>query len=212
MQSAKRNESQKRMYSGRVMAPVKKQPAPSSTLYELKITLRGSDPAIWRRIQVPGDIKLDRLHRVFQIAMGWEDSHLHQFVKPPLVYSVPSEMGYASPDQRDERRFRLADLVRRKRASFIYEYDYGDSWKHDVVVEKIVPAGPEEKRAVCLAGENACPPEDCGGIWGYYELLEAVKDPNDEEHEEMLEWLGEDFDPGRFDLENVNATLGKLKL
>ena len=114
--------------------------------------------------------------------------------------------------ERDERRFRLADLVQRKKASFTYEYDFGDGWEHDVVVENTVPVGSEEKRAVYLAGENACPPEDCGGIWGYYELLEAVNDPKHEDHEELLDWLGEGFDPTRFDLEGVNAILRRLKL
>jgi hypothetical protein len=195
-----------------VIAPLKKQPAPSSPLYELKVTLRGSKPAIWRRLQVPGSIKLNRLHEVFQVVMGWTDSHLHQFVDPPIVYSVPSGEDYTGVERLDERRFRLADLARHEKASFTYEYDFGDGWEHDVVVEKIVSAGPEKKRAVCLAGENACPPEDCGGIWGYYELLEAVNNPKHEAHQEMLDWLGDQFDPGRFDLQEVNATLRRLKL
>jgi Plasmid pRiA4b ORF-3-like protein len=194
-----------------VIAPLKKQPAPSSALYELKITLRGSKPPIWRRLQVPGSIKLNRLHEVFQVAMGWTDSHLHQFMDPPMVYSVPSGEDYPGVERLDERRFRLADLGQYEKASFLYEYDFGDGWQHDVVVEKIVSASPEKKRAVCLAGENACPPEDCGGIWGYYELLETVNNPKHKAYQEMLDWLGEPFDPGRFDLQEVNATLRRLK-
>jgi hypothetical protein len=200
------------VFSDLVIASLKKQRAPSSTLYELKMTLRGSEPPIWRRLQVPGSIKLDRLHEVFQVAMGWTDSHLHQFVDPPMVYSVPSEEDYPGVERLDERRFRLADLAQHEKASFLYEYDFGDGWGHDVLVEKIVSAGPEKKRAVCLAGEKACPPEDCGGIWGYYELLEALNNPKHESHQEMLDWLGEPFDPGRFDPEEVNAILRRLKL
>jgi hypothetical protein len=196
-----------------VIAPLSNPAEPSSSLYELKITLRGSKPAIWRRLQVPGRIKLNRLHQVLQVAMGWTDSHLHHFIDPPLVYSVPSGEDYPGVAERlDERRFRLANLARYEKASFIYEYDFGDGWVHDVVVEKIVAAGPETKRAVCLAGENACPPEDCGGIGGYYELLEAVNNPKHTAHQQMLDWLGDPFDPGRFDPQAVNATLRGLKL
>ena len=200
------------VFSDLVIASLKKQRGPSSTLYELKITLRGSEPPIWRRLQVPSSIKLHRLHEVFQVAMGWTDSHLHQFVDPPKVYSVPSEEDYPSVERLDERRFRLADLARHEKASFLYEYDFGDGWEHGVVVEKIVFAGLEKKSAVCLAGEKACPPEDCGGIWGYYELLEALNNPKHESHQEMLDWLGEPFDPDRFDLQEVNAILRGLKL
>ena len=194
-----------------MIAPLNNPPDPSSALYELKITLRGSKPAIWRRIQVPGDIKLSRLHKVIQIAMGWTNSHLHQFVDRRVIYGAPSELDYPGVEERDERRFCLADVARRKKASFVYEYDFGDGWQHDIVVEKIVPAGPEKSRAVCLAGENACPPEDCGGIWGYYELLEAVNNPKHEAHQQMLDWLGEPFDPSRFDLQAVNAALRRVK-
>ena len=200
------------VFSPPVIAPLHNPPEASSALYELKITLRGSKPAIWRRVQVPGSIKLSRLHEVLQIAMGWTDSHLHQFIDPPLVYSVPSGEDYPGVERLDERRFRLADLARHEKASLIYEYDFGDGWAHEVVVEKIMPAGPEKQRAVCLAGENACPPEDCGGIGGYYELLEAVDNPKHEAHQQMLDWLGEPFDPSRFDLQAVNAALRRVKL
>jgi hypothetical protein len=171
-----------------VIAPVKKQPTASSRLYELKITLRGSDPAIWRRIQVPGDIKLDRLHDVFQIAMGWTDSHLHQFVKRPYVYSKPSGAPLSGAMERDERRFRLADLVQRKKASFTYEYDFGDGWEHDVVVENTVPVGSEEKCAVCLAGENACPPEGSGGQAVNHPKHEARQQTNSSSTHERCVW------------------------
>jgi hypothetical protein len=194
-----------------VIAPIKKALPEALPLYELKITLRGSKPAIWRRLQVPGRIKLNRLHDVFQVVMGWTDSHLHQFVAAAKIYSVPLANDYSSAEQLDERRFRLADVARRKKGSFIYEYDFGDSWTHDVVVEKIVSADPKNKYAVCLNGENACPPEDCGGIWGYYQLLEVINDPEHEEYQEMLRWLGDRFDPSHFDPQKVNSELRRLK-
>jgi hypothetical protein len=193
-----------------MIAFMKRQPAHHLPLYELKITLRGSRPAIWRRVQVPGSIKLTRLHDVFQILMGWTDSHLHQFVDAPIVYSVPSDDDYPGVERLDERRFRLADVAPYEKASFIYEYDFGDSWVHEVVVQKTLPADPNKKHAVCLDGKNACPPEDCGGIWGYHEFLKVIKNPKHKEHQEMLDWLGGEFDPGHFDLQKINAELRGL--
>ena len=195
-----------------MIAPIKNQPAEILPLYKLKITLRGSKPAIWRRVQVPGNINLNRLHDVFQVVMGWTDSHLHQFVDAPIVYSVPSGDDCSRVERLDERRFCLADLARHEKASFIYEYDFGDGWTHEIVVEKILPADPKMKDAVCLNGKNACPPEDCGGIWGYYKLLETVKNPQHEDYQEMLEWLGDQFDPSHFDLPKINAALRGLEI
>jgi Plasmid pRiA4b ORF-3-like protein len=199
-------------FSSLVIARTKRQPVQTLPVYELKITLRGSNPAIWRRVQVPGSIQLNRLHDVFQVVMGWTDSHLHQFIDAPIVYSVPSGDDYSRVERLDERRFCLADILRQENAAFIYEYDFGDGWVHEVVVEKIRSADPKKKYAVCLDGENACPPEDCGGIWGYYELLKAVKNPKHKEHRQMLDWLGARFYPGQFDLQKLNATLRGLEI
>src|SRR5260370_3381852 len=105
--------------------------------------------------------------------MGWTDSHLHQFVDAPIIYSVPSDDDYPGEERLDERRFRLADVARHEKASFIYEYDFGDSWAHEVVVEKILPADPKKKYAACLDGNNALPPADFGCVSGYYEPLEV---------------------------------------
>jgi hypothetical protein len=159
-------------FSNPVIAPIKKQPAQNLPLYELTITLRGSKPAIWRCVQVPGSINLNRLHDVFQVVMGWTDSHLHQFVDAPIVYSVPSGDDYPGEERLDERRFRLADVARHEKASFMYEYDFGDSWAHEVVVEKILPADPKKKYAVCLDGKNACPPER---LWRHLGLLRTLE-------------------------------------
>jgi hypothetical protein len=195
-----------------VIALIQKVPAQTLPLYELKITLRGSKPAIWRRVQVPGSVNLNRLHDVIQVAMGWTDSHLHQFVDGPVIYSVPSGDDFSRAEQRDERRYRLAEAARHQKASLIYEYDFGDGWTHEIVVQKILPPDPQTKHAVCLDGKNACPPEDCGGIRGYYRLLKVISNPNHEEHQEMLDWLGDPFDPGHFDLQEINAQLRRLKI
>jgi hypothetical protein len=120
-----------------MIAPVKKQLAKGFPIYELKITLCGSKPPIWRRVQVPGGIKLNRLHDVLQVVMGWTDSHLHQFRVGSVIYCLPSDDDfYPGGEQRDERRFRLADIAQREKTSLIYEYDFGDGWEHEVVVEK----------------------------------------------------------------------------
>lgn len=171
-------------------------------IYHLKVTLRHVKPPVWRRIEVPADIKLGKLHEVLQIAMGWTDSHLHGFRKGRESYGVPDPD--FPGDFKNERNVRL-DSLAGEGETLIYEYDFGDGWEHDLKVEKIVPAAPGVHYPRCTAGKRACPPEDCGGPWGYAELLQAIKDPKHEEHEELLEWVGEEFDPGYFDIDEINA-------
>ena len=183
---------------------------PSSTpIYQLKVTLKDSKPPIWRRILVRGDISLAKLHQILQIAMGWEDSHLHQFIVDGTSYGEPD------PEYRDEmkseRRVKLNQVAPHEKDRFTYEYDFGDSWEHQIVVEKILAPDPGAHYPVCVAGKRACPPEDCGGVWGYGSLLEAISDPANPEHEEMLEWVGEDFDPEAFDLEEINEGLNRIR-
>ena len=110
----------------------------------------------------------------------------------------------------DTRKVTLATLVRGEKAKFLYEYDFGDSWDHELLVEKVLPAEAEKRYPVCLTGKRACPPEDCGGIWGYASLLEAIRDPEHPEHDEMVEWVGDEFDPEAFDLDEVNRELHHL--
>jgi hypothetical protein len=197
----------------RMIAPIKKRLAQAFPIYELKITLCGSNPAIWRRVQVPGGIKLNRLHDVLQVVMGWTDSHLHQFRVGSVIYCLPSDDDfYPGGEQRDERRFRLADIAQREKTALIYEYDFGDGWEHEVVVEKVLAADSEKKCAVCLDGKNARPPEDCGGIFGYYDLLKAINNPKHAEHQQLLDWLGGPFDPSHFDLQETNTLLRGLKI
>lgn len=181
----------------------------TTDIYQLKVTLRGSKPPIWRRIQVPADINLGKLHRILQVVMGWTDSHLHQFIVGHSYYGEPDpEMG---PEIRDEKRIKLSQIVTGEKFKFTYEYDFGDSWEHEVLVEKILPPEPGGRYPICLKGARACPPEDVGGVWGYDSFLEAIGNPNHPEHEDMLEWVGDEFDPEAFDLDEVNETLRHLR-
>jgi hypothetical protein len=176
-------------------------------VFQIKITLKHIRPQIWRRIQVPADIKLGRLHDIIQAVMGWEDCHLHQFIRGRDRYGNPDP---EFPDGTiSEKNIRL-DKIAKPGDTFIYEYDFGDSWQHEIKIEKILP--PEDQRyPVCLAGKRACPPEDCGGFPGYLHLLEALSDPGHEEHEDMRDWIGGDFDPEAFDLVETNKALWRLR-
>jgi len=178
-------------------------------IYQLKITLKDFRPPIWRRVLVPGNFNLYQLHWVVQAAMGWSDSHLHQFIIGGDYYGLPSPDDW-EPMQ-DERRFTLSRMASSPKDKFVYEYDFGDSWEHEVVVEKILPPEPGVKYPLCVTGKGACPPEDVGGVWGYAEFLEAIRDPNHAEHDEYLEWVGGEFDPHAFDIEAVNRALRRVK-
>jgi hypothetical protein len=180
--------------------------------YRLKITLRDCQPPIWRRIVVRADMKLDRLHRVIQTAMGWSDCHLHQFVVGRVFYGQPDLEGDDfGTETLNEKRYTVTDLAPGAKKKFIYEYDFGDSWEHEVLVEEVLPPDPDFKHPVCLDGANACPPEDCGGSPGYAEFVDAIADPKHEQHEEMKEWVGGAWDATRFSLEHTNADLKRIK-
>ncbi len=137
--------------------------------------------------------------------MGWEDSHLHQFIIDEEYYGNPEDSDY--DDIKNEKRYRLNQFVTRKGFKFVYEYDFGDSWEHTVQVEAILPIEKGEQYPVCIAGKGACPPEDVGGVWGYEDFLKVISNPKHPEYEEMTEWFGEDFDPEFFDIEGVNSLL-----
>lgn len=179
-------------------------------VYQIKVTLRGSKPPIWRRFQVASDTSLVQLHRILQCVMGWEGYHMHQFIVGGVMYGNADMM--EDFDTVDEKTVTLDKIVRREKFKFIYEYDFGDGWEHELLVEKILPVEGGKTYPVCLTGKRACPPEDCGGIWGYSDFLEAVQDPDHPEHDEMLDWAGGEFDPTAFDLREVNAELKELKL
>ncbi len=187
--------------------PAKKQ-VPTE-IYQLKVTLKDSKPPIWRRLLVPSDVTLARLHQIIQAAMGWWDYHLHQFIVYGAYYGVPDSEYEGWLEMHDERRFRLNQLTPGEK--FVYEYDFGDSWEHVIQIEKTLPPEPEQSYPLCTKGKRACPPEDVGGVWGYFGFLEAIQDPQHEEHESYLEWVGGDFDPEHFDLDEINAALKKLR-
>ncbi|TAL34445.1 MAG: plasmid pRiA4b ORF-3 family protein [Spirochaetes bacterium] len=177
----------------------------SDEAYQLKITLKQVKPPVWRRILVPADMKLNDLHKVFQTTMGWTNSHLHAFRIGSAVYSVPHRGDYTPVS--DSRKARLNALVKKPKQKFFYEYDFGDGWEHEIVLEKILPEGSTAKLPVCVAGKRHCPPEDCGGPWGYESLLETLKDPDHDEYEETMEWLGGEFDPEMLDIDEINEML-----
>ncbi len=179
------------------------------SIYQLKVTLKDSKPPIWRRILVPSNIDLGEFHVILQIVLGWTDSHLHQFVSGRTLYGTPFDEFGSDLDLEceDETEYRLSQLLKKEKDSMIYEYDFGDGWEHKIVLEKIFPYDSSVKVPTCVKGKRACPPEDCGGIWGYGNLLEAIKDPSHPEHREMLEWIGGDFDPEFFNIEKTNNTL-----
>ncbi|MEO5580146.1 MAG: plasmid pRiA4b ORF-3 family protein [Gemmatimonadaceae bacterium] len=178
-------------------------------VYKLKVTLRGIRPAIWRRLEVPADLSLLELHRVLQEAMGWSESHLHQFLHRGIHYGAP-DYEYGTP-VKSERRTRLSDLLGRVRDRLIYEYDFGDSWEHDVVLESISEAEPGLRYPRVIAGKRACPPEDVGGYPGYEEFVRVITDPGHDEHESMLAWAGGQFDPEKFDLIAANDRVPKRR-
>ena len=179
------------------------------SIYQLKVTLKDSKPPIWRRILVPSKIDLGGFHGILQIVMGWTDSHLHQFVSGRTLYGTPFDEFGSGLDMEceDETEYSLSQLMKKEKDSIIYEYDFGDGWEHKIILEKILPYDSSVRVPTCVKGKRACPPEDCGGIWGYGNLLEAIKDPSHPEHREMLEWLGGEFDPEVFDIEQTNNAL-----
>ena len=176
-------------------------------MYQIKITLVGSKPPIWRRLIVKDNIRLDQLHSVFQIAMGWLNYHLHQYRVGGSYIGMPDP----DFDVIDERKVYLQDIISNPKEYFFYEYDFGDGWKHKIVLEKILPLNFSESSPAVIKGKKACPPEDCGGIWGYSDFLDAIQDPKHEEHESMLDWIDGEFDPDEFDMDLINKKLKYLK-
>jgi hypothetical protein len=176
-----------------------------STVYEIKVTLRGIRPPVWRRLHVAQGITLAELHDVIQRAFGWIGCHLHEF-DVDGVHFEPAH-SEADPMSYDEARVTLAALAPMPGAKLTYTYDFGDDWRHDVLFEKELPADPEVTYPICVKGRRATPPEDCGGRWGYAELLEALGDARHSRHAEMVQWAGGPIDPEAFDLGETNQRL-----
>lgn len=175
-------------------------------IFQLRIMLDLIEPPIWRRVLV-GDCDLADLHGILQIVMGWEDMHPHVFVIGGEEYG---NLAYGGDFEYDSRSVRLSDVVRQGNACFHYDYDFGDEWRHIIEIETTLPVEEGARYPRCLEGERAGPPEDSGGPYGYSYLLEKLQDPQHEEHEEALEWVGQ-FDPEKFDLEAVNRQLLQLR-
>ena len=180
-----------------------------SDIYQIKVPLLGTKPPIWRRLLVPADLTLAQLHNALQIAMVWEDGHMHEFRvgQRRFGHPEPADPFMRMPRTESERTMRLSAVLGRTGAKMIYAYDFGDSWEHGILLEKQLLADPDTTYPVCTDGKLACPPEDCGGIPGYYNLLDALADPQNPEHEEMRDWIGDDFDPQAFSVDSVNQKL-----
>jgi hypothetical protein len=182
-------------------------------IYQLKVTLLDTRPPIWRRLRVPSGFALEDLHSVIQAAMGWDESHLHEFRigQKRFGKSDPSARLMGIDPIGSERTTRLFMVLGKVKAKAMYTYDFGDSWEHAIVVEKVLLPEPGVPYPVCIEGKLQGPPEDCGGIPGYYNLLEAIRDPNHPEHEDLLDWVGGEFDPDAFSVEEVNHRLAPIQ-
>ena len=197
---------------------------PAAMIYEVEMTLQESVPRIWRRVLVPGTTTLHRLHHILQALMLWEDYHLYEFTVEGAPYGIYERSSWMSSPIKNARRTRLAAVAPSVGTTFTYLYDFGDSWQHDLVVRAIRQPDPRQHYPLCIAGERAGPPEDCGGIWAYADLVallergpgedvdgEDGEDSEDGDYDEMLTWLGGDFDPAGFDRNTVNRRLHRLR-
>ncbi len=182
------------------------------TAFQFKISLNGSKPPVWRKVLVPSTTNFADFHLIIQAVMGWENSHLFAFRypnDPDNQIGIPYDDDFMDMEVRNAKKIKLKDEFKHEKQELIYDYDFGDSWEHVITLEKI--QDQTIMHPVCLAGKNACPPEDCGGIWGYYDLVEIVNNPEHDEYEDMRDWLGleegENWDPTYFDLEATNQAL-----
>ena len=175
------------------------------SIYQLKITLKHIHPPVWRQLQVASTDNLEDVHITLQIVMGWANEHLHQFVKDRVRYGIPDD-DFPS-DVLDEIDYRLDQVLKKEKDQITYEYDFGDGWEHEVVLEKILPFETSSALPICLNGSRACPPEDIGGAGGYEMFLDIMANPSHPEYEDMVEWIGEEFDPEHFDPNEVNELL-----
>lgn len=174
---------------------------------QLKIALKHTKPLIWRRVLVKNSISFFELHHTIQLAMGWENYHLYEFRVNNYRIGEPEEDFGDNSKVIDAKKITLEEALSSEIETFSYEYDFGDSWRHEITVEKIIPLDNKIDYPICLDGKMNCPPEDCGGVPGYYHLLEILADKNNPERNEMIEWLGEVYNPTYFNLEQINYNL-----
>ncbi|PMR63099.1 hypothetical protein C1A38_00500 [Verrucosispora sp. ts21] len=193
------------------LPPRRKKSAGPAPIYRIKVGLRGARPPIWRRLDVPGDVTLARLHTLIQVAFDWDDSHLHVFETPYGSFGRPD----AELAHRAESRVTLEQVATAVNDKLHYTYDFGDSWEHDILVEQILDRDPAVTYPRCVGGRRAAPPEDCGGVWGYAELVDILADPTHPEHQDRRDWLGltesTPFDPAHFDAKAITAALQRLR-
>lgn len=172
-------------------------------IFQIKIALKGIKPQVWRKILTEDSISFDKLHEIIQRVMGWENYHLYVFETGGMEIGVPDK-----GDEReivDSRKISISRLP--EKTKILYTYDFGDNWEHIITIEKIIEKERRGKYPLCISGERVCPPEDCGGVWGYQEFLQAIRNPKHKEHKEMLEWIGGSFDSEKFDIDETNKGL-----
>jgi hypothetical protein len=185
--------------------------AASTSVYQVLVTLQRIAPPIWRRLLVPSDVRLGTRGRVLHCVFDWENYHLHQFVVGDTFYGVPNpEWGDDLP-MIDERTVPLSRVLTKVGDTMVYEYDFGDGWRHELLLEAILPVDPDRTYPLCVAGARARPPEDVGGVWGYANFLESVGDPAHAEHDELLTWAGGAFDPESCDVNMINRQLRRMR-
>lgn len=181
-------------------------------VYQLRIELLFIEPVIWRTILVPETLTLPKLDRVIQAAMGWSNSHLHAWRIDGRRYGVPDPEWNMPGELLDERKFTVGSVLGDHIDEFVYDYDFGDGWEHRVAIEKRLAADPERNTwPMCIAGANACPPEDVGGPPGYLDFVQAMHDPTHQDHLQMWRWNGGPFDPSAFSLNDANRAIRKLR-
>jgi hypothetical protein len=188
-------------------------------IYQIKVTLEGIYPRIWRRIQTFSNITLDELHKILQIVFGWNDEHLYIFMMEGTDYGIPDEEeDYDIGDTLDSRTVKLYQMgqrilnakMRDEKIYFEYRYDFGDKWDHEIIIENCLPIKEGKYYPVCLTGKRACPPENIGGAWSYNRFLKIIKDPTHPEYQEVQDFLGENFNPEAFNLEEINWRLRRV--
>lgn len=225
MRSAIERQTEERLQNGRKDKEVSTSlPSPdkqaraqkgqdSRQVYQIKVALLETEPSIWRRFLVPSSVTLHRLHLILQDVMGWSNYHLYRFQIEREEYGEPHpDNEFNELNFKNSRRTKLGQVVTKKGDVFRYEYDFGDSWEHMLLVEDILEYQPDVRYPVCLTGERACPPEDCGGPYGYADLLETIADPSHEDYEDMMTWLGGHFEPDSFDIEIANLKLKSMRV
>jgi len=182
-------------------------------IYQIKVGLLEIDPLIWRRFLVPSNVTLHRLHLVLQDVMGWQNYHLYRFQIGKDEYGEPDpDNEFNELDFKNSKRTKLGNVIREKNSIFLYEYDFGDGWEHQMLVEDVLDRVPEKQYPLCLAGENSCPHEDSGSPYGYAEMMEIIRNPSHEEYRSTKIWLGKGFNPRKFDLLAINKKLSKTHL